>query len=134
MAVKGWNIVRRDVPTSFVTDGLESYILCEVEHNFSVPKEYAIDMLDAVCRAVTDGMVIEDGVKVTSLFNISFFSREIQTPSGMKFPFKRQYQLPCDSVFCVEIFDAELSEYLSDPSIQTGHFFVFAKPFLAFQV
>ena len=69
-----WKINRCECPVSYCTEGLDKYGSLEVEYYFSVPEKDAVPILETVCKAVSNGFKIEDGVMSRDLFgNVSVF-------------------------------------------------------------
>jgi len=69
-----WKTNRCECPVSYCTEGLEHFGSLEVEYYFSVPEKDAIPIIETVCKAVEEGLVIEDGVMYRDLFkNVSVF-------------------------------------------------------------
>lgn len=57
-----WKTNRCECPVSYCTEGLEHFGSLEIEYYFSVPEKDAIPIIETVCKAVEEGLVIEDGV------------------------------------------------------------------------
>jgi len=137
-----WKINRCECPVSYCTEGLDKYGSLEVEYYFSVPEKDAVPILETVCKAVSNGFKIEDGVMSRDLFgNVSvFFFKtkslvsdmevyrlvlpcwegdypwEIYSGISQKAHFKRQIKFETDKVFCLltSADDVKNKEALSD--------------------
>lgn len=120
---------RCECPVSYCTEGLEHFGSLEVEYYFSVPEKDAIPIIETVCKAVEEGLVIEDGVMYRELFkNVSVFlfktkslasdkevfrlvlpdwegeyPWEIYSGISQKAHFKRQIKFDNDKVFCLVV-------------------------------